>query len=85
VGNRLRKGILALNSPAVRRVRGVGLMIGVELKQKAAAYVAALREEGVLTINAGATVIRFVPPLVMSEQEADEVVARVARVLEKIG
>jgi acetylornithine/LysW-gamma-L-lysine aminotransferase len=84
VGNRLRKGVMALNSPAVRRVRGVGLMIGVELKKKAAPYLSALRDEGVLAINAGATVIRLVPPLIISEQEADEVVARVAHVLEKV-
>ena len=38
-------------------------MIGVELKEKAAPYISALRDAGVITINAGATVIRFVPPL----------------------
>ena len=43
----------------IREVRGVGLMIGVELKEKAAPYISALRDAGVITINAGATVIRL--------------------------
>ncbi len=81
MGERLRSGILALGSDRVREVRGLGLMVGVELKEKVAPVIAALREQGVLTINAGATVIRFVPPLVISEAEVDEVVARFGRVL----
>ncbi|MEM7737200.1 MAG: acetylornithine/succinylornithine family transaminase [Deinococcota bacterium] len=82
VGNHLRKGILELNHPLIRDVRGVGLMIGVELKKKVAPYVAALREAGVLTINAGATVIRLVPPLIISKEEADEVIKRLKHALE---
>jgi acetylornithine/LysW-gamma-L-lysine aminotransferase len=82
VGNHLRKGILELNHPVVRDVRGVGLMIGVELKKKVAPYVAALRDAGVLTINAGATVIRLVPPLIISKAEADEVVNCLKHVLD---
>ena len=81
VGARLRAGLEALDSPRVRAVRGRGLMLGLELKEKVAPYVAALREAGVLVINAGATVIRFVPPLVIGEDEVDEVVRRVAAVL----
>jgi LysW-gamma-L-lysine/LysW-L-ornithine aminotransferase len=81
MGARLRDGLEALGSDRVREVRGLGLMLGLELKEKAAPVIAALREQGVLTINAGATVIRFVPPLVITAAEVDEVVARVGRVL----
>jgi LysW-gamma-L-lysine/LysW-L-ornithine aminotransferase len=81
MGERLRRGIEALGSDRIREVRGVGLMLGVELKEKAAPLIAALRDHGVLTINAGATVIRFVPPLVITEEQVDEVVARLGRVL----
>jgi acetylornithine/succinyldiaminopimelate/putrescine aminotransferase len=56
-------------------------MIGAEFKGKVAPIVAALRDAGVLVINAGATVIRFVPPLIISKAEVDEVVARLGRVL----
>jgi LysW-gamma-L-lysine/LysW-L-ornithine aminotransferase len=81
MGERLRRGLEAIGSDRVREVRGMGLMLGLELKEKAAPVIAALKAEGVLTINAGATVIRFVPPLVITGDEVDEVVARVARAL----
>jgi acetylornithine/LysW-gamma-L-lysine aminotransferase len=81
MGERFRAGIEALGSPRVREVRGLGLMLGVELKEKAAPVIAALRDEGLLTINAGATVVRFVPPLVITADEVDEAVAIFGRVL----
>ncbi len=56
-------------------------MIGLELKEKAAPYIAALMERGVLVINAGATIIRFVPPLIITRDEVDEVVRHVREVL----
>jgi acetylornithine/LysW-gamma-L-lysine aminotransferase len=83
VGAYFRESLVAINSPKVREVRGMGLLIGLELKEKAAPYIAALKDEGVLTINAGVNVIRFVPPLVISKDEVDEVVRRVGRVLKE--
>lgn len=76
VGAHLRERLdaLAADEPRIREVRGLGLMLGVELKEKAAPVLAALEDRGVLAINAGATVVRFVPPLVISEAEADEAV-----------
>jgi LysW-gamma-L-lysine/LysW-L-ornithine aminotransferase len=72
----------ALDSDKIREVRGIGLMIGVEFKEKVAPYIDALKNQGVMTINAGATVIRFVPPLIISKAEVDEVVGRLAAVLD---
>ena len=83
MGARFRAGIEALGSDRVREVRGLGLMLGIELKEKAAPIIAALRTEGLLTINAGATVIRFVPPLVITEAQVDEAVAIFGRVLRR--
>jgi LysW-gamma-L-lysine/LysW-L-ornithine aminotransferase len=83
VGDYFQEQLRAIASPKIRTVRGKGLLIGVELKGKVAPYIAALKKEKVLTINAGATVIRFVPPLIISKQEVDEVVKRFARVLEE--
>ncbi len=82
LGGRLRDGLEALGSDRVREVRGRGLMVGLELKEKAAPVIERLRQLGVLTINGGATVIRFLPPLVVSEEQIDEVVRRVGRALE---
>ncbi len=75
-------GLQAIASPQVREVRGLGLMVAVELKGKSAPYLAALAERGVLALSAGANVIRFLPPLVISADEVDSVVEQVAAVLE---
>lgn len=83
VGKYFRERLRAVPSPKIREVRGLGLLIGLELKEKVAPYIVALKEAGVLTINAGTNVIRFVPPLVITKDEVDEVVQRVARVLEE--
>ncbi len=85
VGTYFQEALRALNSDKIRTVRGLGLMIGVEMKEKVAPYIAALRDRGVLTINAGTTVVRFVPPLIISKEEVDEVVRRFAEVLEAAG
>lgn len=87
LGQRLAAGLRAIDSPLVREVRGVGLMVGLQLKQRAGSYLAALAEPvnglGVLALSAGSTVMRFLPPLVISEEEVDTVVDRVAGVLTK--
>lgn len=53
----------------VREVRGLGLLVGIELREKVAPFLAALEERGFLAINAGATVLRLIPPLVIAEDE----------------
>jgi acetylornithine/LysW-gamma-L-lysine aminotransferase len=70
-----------LESNLVREVRGLGLMVGIELKKEASPYIEALAEEGVLALSAGPTVIRFLPPLVISREELDKVVEAVEKVL----
>ena len=82
VGTYFQDKLRALNSDKIREVRGKGLMIGVEMKEKVAPYIDALRDRGVMTINAGATVIRFVPPLIITKEQVDEVVRTLGEVLE---
>jgi acetylornithine/LysW-gamma-L-lysine aminotransferase len=81
LGARLIDGLKAVPSPLVREVRGLGLMVGVELKGKSAPYLAALAERGVLALSAGATVMRFLPPLVIRAEDVDAVVEQVVKVL----
>lgn len=71
-----------LDSPLVREVRGLGLMVAIELKRRAQPYLAALMERRVLALSAGPIVMRFLPPLVISAEDVDAVVERVAEVLE---
>jgi acetylornithine/N-succinyldiaminopimelate aminotransferase len=54
---------------AVAEVRGLGLMIGVELTGDAGAVVKGLREKGVLATKAGEKVLRLLPPLVVKPAE----------------
>ena len=57
----------------VRDVRGTGLMLAVELRSKVAPVLRALMvEHGVIALPAGPTVLRLLPPLVISEQEIDQ-------------
>lgn len=68
----------AVRSDAIREVRGLGLMIGVEMRQKSTPYLKALMDRGVLALPAGTTVVRFLPPLVINREEIDLVVDRFA-------
>ncbi|UCD82039.1 MAG: aminotransferase class III-fold pyridoxal phosphate-dependent enzyme, partial [Desulfobacterales bacterium] len=70
-----------IESPKTREIRGLGLMIGVELKEKAGPYVQRLMEKGVIALLAGATVIRLLPPLVISREEIDTVAAALREIL----
>jgi acetylornithine/LysW-gamma-L-lysine aminotransferase len=81
LGARLKEGLESLPSPLIREVRGLGLMVGVELKSSAAPYLAGLAQRGVLALSAGRNVMRFLPPLVISEGEVDEVVKQAGAVL----
>ena len=65
----------------VRAVRQVGLMIGVELRERCRPYLGLLTERGVLALPAGATVIRLLPPLVITEAQIDEVADTLTEVL----
>jgi acetylornithine/LysW-gamma-L-lysine aminotransferase len=81
LGSHLLEGLQAISAPQVRQARGLGLMAAVELKERAAPYLAALAERGVLALSAGANVIRFLPPLVISTEDLDTVVEQVSTVL----
>jgi ornithine--oxo-acid transaminase len=74
----------AMNSPLVKEIRGKGLLIGVELKAevgKARPYCEKLMQHGLLCKETHQSVIRFAPPLVISRDEIDWALARVAQVL----
>lgn len=82
LGERFRERIAAADLPVVRAIRGLGLMIGLELKQKAGRYLVPLAERGVLALLAGNSVLRFLPPLVIEEGDLDRVADTVIEVLQ---
>jgi acetylornithine/LysW-gamma-L-lysine aminotransferase len=65
----------------VREVRGLGLLVGLELKTRVQHYLQALLERGVLALPAGPNVLRLLPPLVISYEELEQVVDSVEAVL----
>jgi acetylornithine/LysW-gamma-L-lysine aminotransferase len=66
----------------VRDVRGEGLMIGIEVKQGANRVLRDLAlDHGVLALPAGRTVVRLLPPLVVEQTHADQVVTALDEVL----
>ena len=63
----------------VAEVRGEGLLIGVRAVVPAGDLINALRDEKLLTVAAGDNVVRFLPPLIVTEAELDEAVERLER------
>ena len=70
-GARFREILLEADLKCVREIRGKGLMIGVELKQKAGKFLAPLAEKGVLPLLAGPRVLRLLPAYTVSREEID--------------
>lgn len=81
LGARLVEGFRAIDASVVREVRGLGLMVGIQLRGRSGAYLAALAAEGVLALPAGSTVMRFLPPLVIEEDDIEAVIEKVGMVL----
>jgi acetylornithine/N-succinyldiaminopimelate aminotransferase len=80
VGEHLRAGLgralaAELASGAVRELRGQGLMIGIALGKPCGALVGQCAEQGLLISVTAESVVRLLPPLIMTVAEADEVIA----------
>ena len=80
-GQRFRAALEPRLPAMVRELRQIGLMIGIELKEKAQPHLAALLERGVLALPAGPTVIRLLPPLVITDEQLDAVAVTLLEVL----
>lgn len=82
VGAVLRAGLekLAAGTGAVREVRGRGLMLGVELKSDVRPVIEGCIKRGLLVLYSGRSVLRLLPPLVITEDEA----RRALEVLEEV-
>ena len=70
-----------IETPNIREVRGSGLMVGIEMKQKVTATIKALQEKKIIALNAGLTVIRLLPPLVITYEQIDHLVDVLSEVL----
>ncbi len=83
-GDHLMARLRDLRHPAITEVRGLGLLVGVEIAPAVASARAVcerLMAEGVLTKDTHHTVVRLAPPLVVERAQIDEAVDALARVL----
>lgn len=75
-GAYLKGKILALGSPSIHGVRGMGLMLGIIVDDgQHSAFANKLIEHGVLAITAGKNAVRLLPPLTITYEEMDEALA----------
>ena len=82
LGARFADSLRALGADQVLEVRGMGLMVAMELNVPVAPFLKSLLEAGVIALPAGPQVMRFLPPLVISEEALTCVVELVAAVLD---
>ena len=78
-GAQLAVGLAAF--PAVRSVRGRGLLLGAQLDRQASPVIDACREQGLLVLSAGPDVLRLTPPLVVSAAEVAQALLTIGSVL----
>ena len=84
VGNYLMERLEELNSPHIVDVRGRGLMAGIELDIPSAGIVSGGYKHGLLLVNSGTNVVRFVPPLIIEKSHVDELIEKLTAILEDI-
>ncbi|SIQ03957.1 acetylornithine/N-succinyldiaminopimelate aminotransferase [Rhizobium sp. RU35A] len=82
-----RQGLAGLKDRfpgVIEEIRGEGLMLGIKARVPAGDLVLAMRNEHILGVPAGDNVIRLLPPLVVTADEAREGIARIERAAEKL-
>ncbi len=84
MGERMLKGLKELESfDVVREARGIGAMLALEYKFKMAGVLPKIQESGVIPLTSGKRALRFLPPLCISEEQADKVIEVTKKVTEE--
>ena len=81
MGERFMARLREIENPRIREIRGLGLFVGVELDTSARPYTERLMKAGVLAKETHDNVIRFAPPLTITDEELDWALERVCQVL----
>ncbi|MFC3163116.1 aspartate aminotransferase family protein [Ciceribacter thiooxidans] len=82
-----RQGLAALHDrfpDVIEDIRGEGLMLGIKAKVPNAELLQAMRDEHILSVPAGDNVIRLLPPLITTAEEAREGLSRIERAAERV-
>ncbi|MCX6160745.1 MAG: ornithine--oxo-acid transaminase [Ignavibacteriae bacterium] len=84
LGKYFREKLREIETPHVKEIRGRGLFIGIELKHEAKGarrFCEALKSRGILCKETHEHVIRFAPPLIISKEDIDWALPKIAEVL----
>ncbi|MGI8316964.1 ornithine--oxo-acid transaminase [Halobacillus mangrovi] len=84
LGQYFQDRLKEIDNPEIKEVRGKGLFVGVELNEPARPYCEKLKDEGLLCKETHETVIRFAPPLVISEEDLDWAIEKITKVLASV-
>lgn len=83
-GDALMEMLAELNSPHIREIRGKGLMVGVEMDMEVGPIVEQGYARGLLLVSAGPNILRFVPPLTITQDELAQAVQILGDILQEI-
>lgn len=81
LGDWLLTELRGVDLPLVREVRGLGLMVGIELRKKVGPVLKGLMDLGIWALPAGPTVLRLLPPLTIEEADLQTAVSAIREVL----
>ncbi len=70
-----------MRAPVIREVRGLGLLLGIELRERVRPVLSALQARGVLVLPAGATTLRLLPPLAIDDAQVEQVLTVIEETL----
>jgi acetylornithine/succinyldiaminopimelate/putrescine aminotransferase len=86
VGTYFKKQLQQLSNDfsVVKEVRGLGLMLGMELTCEVRPIIDECMKNGMLIVQAGTHVLRFVPPLIIEKEDVDTVIAILRSVLSQV-
>ena len=68
----------------IKEIRGIGLLIGLQLYDNQSKFIKKLEDNGLLTIRAGENVVRILPPLNVKKQEIDLAIKIIRKVCDKL-
>jgi ornithine--oxo-acid transaminase len=87
MGQRLLRGLQAIRHPAIREVRGLGLLIGLELHPQhisARQFCERLMKAGILSKDTHHTVVRFAPPLTIGAAQIDDALKTIQSIFDAL-
>lgn len=70
----------AIDNPKIIGIRGLGLMIGMELKDNATGTLKALQQEKIIAVPAGSNIVRFLPPLIVTKNDLDKAILALKKI-----